>query len=82
MKPARPTRAALVATLLAAFSLATVAAPEKTVPAAGGAAVQQGPPVAASADARPAREKPARAGKTRRLKSKKGKECSRTDYCE
>lgn len=82
MTLAHPARAALVATLLAAFSLATLAAAEKTAPAAGGTAVRQGPPVGMPADGRSVRQKPARAGKTRRLKSKKGKECSRTDYCE
>ena len=82
MTPTRPTRAGILATLLAAFSLATLAAPDKTAPAPGSAAVLQGPPVAAPADGRSVRPKPARAGKTRRLKSKKGKECNRTDYCE
>ncbi len=82
MKLARPARAALLATLIAACSLATLAAPEKTAPAAGGAAALQGSPVAVPADARPVQQKSARVGKTRRLKSKKGKECNRTDYCE
>ena len=43
MKLARPARAALVATLLAACSLATLAAAEKTAPARGGTTVRQCP---------------------------------------
>ena len=83
MKLTRPVRAALLATLLAACSLVTLAAPESAAaptPTPSMPATAQ--PPAPKPQLKPAPDKKPRAGKTRGLKSKKKKECNRTDYCE
>ena len=83
MKLARPTRTVLLATLLAAFSLATLAASE---PAAAPTPTPSMPatakPPAPKPQLKPAPEKKPQPGKTRGLKSKKKKECNGKDYCE
>lgn len=82
MKLALPTRTALLATLIAAFSLATLAAP---APAAAPTPTPSMPatatPPAPKPQLKPAPENKPKAGKTRGLKSKKKKECGGDQYC-
>lgn len=73
----------ILAALLAAFSLATLAAPES---AAAPTPTQSLPgaakPPVPKPQVKPAPDKKPQAGKTRGLKSKKGKECVGEGGCE
>lgn len=72
----------LLAMLLAACSLATLAAPESAAaPTPTPSMPATAKPPAPKPQLKPAPEKKPQAGKTRGLKSKKKTECS-NDYCE
>ena len=78
MKLARTTHAAM----LAAFSLATLAATESAAAPTPTASIPSTKPLAPKPQAKPVPDKKPQAGKTRGLKSKKKKECGGRDYCE
>ena len=70
----------IVGTGMTAFSMLTLAATDAATPPAGSAAINSAPAATPKAAAKPATKakssKKAEQGKTRGLKSKKGKECS------
>ncbi len=69
----------IVGAVMTAFSLLTLAAPEAATPPASAAATSA--PAAAPKAAKAKSAKKAEQGKTRGLKSKKGKECVSDNGC-
>jgi len=76
----------IVGAVMTAFSLLTLAAPESATATAGSSTASAAPAAAPKTADKPATKaksaKKAEHGKTRGLKSKKGKECNTDEGCE